>query len=347
MSKYKLLSFSLATFGMVASTVAPALVTQAQAGPRLDTINKRGSLVCGVNTGLAGFALADSQGRWTGIDVDVCKAVAAVLFNDASKVRYVPLNTQQRFTALQTGEVDILSRNTTWTLSRDTQLGLNFAATLYYDGQGFMVPKKLGVKSAKELDGAAVCVQPGTTTELNLADYFRANNMKFKPVVIENMQEVNAAFFAGRCDVLTTDASGLAAILSKDAPNKGNDHMILPELISKEPLGPAVAQGDEQWIDIVRWTMFALIEAEEHGITQANVDKLAQETTNPNVARILGKTPGMGKAIGLSEDWVVRAVKAVGNYGEMWDRNIKPLGLPRGLNNLWSKGGLMYAPPIR
>ena len=333
----------VAALALAASTAAlPAL-----AGAKLDAIKARGQLVCGVNTGLAGFALADSTGRWTGIDVDICKALAAVLFNDASKVRYVPLNTQQRFTALQTGEVDILSRNTTWTLSRDTQLGLNFAATVYYDGQGFMVPKKLGVKSGKELDGAAVCVQPGTTTELNLADYFRANNMKFKPVVIENLQEVNAAFFAGRCDVLTTDASGLAAVLSKDAPNKGNDHMILPDIISKEPLGPAVAQGDEQWTDIVKWTIFALIEAEEYGVTQANVDKTAKDTSNPNISRMLGKAPGMGQAIGLTEDWVVRAVKAVGNYGELWDRNIKPLGLPRGLNNQWNKGGLMYAPPIR
>lgn len=333
-------------FALATAVLALGSAT-AHAGARLDAVKARGQLVCGVNTGLAGFALADSTGKWTGIDVDLCRAIAAAMFGDAEKVRYVPLNTQQRFTALQTGEIDILARNTTWTLSRDTQQGLNFAATLYYDGQGFMVAKKLGVKSAKELDGAAVCVQPGTTTELNLADYFRANNMKFKPVVIENLQEVNAAFFAGRCDVLTTDASGLAAILSKDAPNKGADHMILPEVISKEPLGPAVAQGDEQWIDIVRWTIFALLEAEEYGITSANVEQMAKDTVNPNTARILGKTPGMGQAIGLPEDWVVRAVKAVGNYGQMWDRNIKPLGLPRGLNNLWNKGGLMYAPPIR
>ena len=330
-----------------AAVLALGFTTTTYAGPRLDAVKARGQLVCGVNTGLAGFALADSTGRWTGIDVDLCRAIAAAMFGDPEKVRYVPLNPQQRFTALQTGEIDILSRNTTWTLTRDTQQGLNFAGTLYYDGQGFMVAKKLGVKSARELDGAAVCVQPGTTTELNLADYFRANNMKFKPVVIENLQEVNAAFFAGRCDVLTTDASGLAAILSKDAPNKGADHVILPELISKEPLGPAVAQGDEQWIDIVRWTIFALLEAEEYGISSANVEQLAKDTTNPNIARILGKTPGMGKAIGLPEDWVVRAVKSVGNYGQMWDRHIKPLGLPRGLNNLWNKGGLMYAPPIR
>ncbi len=340
MFKRSLIAAAAALLGI--SLAAPVI-----AGARLDAVKTRGQLVCGVNTGLAGFALADSTGRWTGIDVDLCRAIAAAMFADAEKVRYVPLNTQQRFTALQTGEIDILSRNTTWTLSRDTQLGLNFAATLYYDGQGFMVAKKLGVKSARELDGAAVCVQPGTTTELNLADYFRANNMKFKPVVIENLQEVNAAFFSGRCDVLTTDASGLASILTKDAPNKGADHVILPELISKEPLGPAVAQGDEQWIDIVRWTIFALLEAEEYGITSANVEQLAKTTTNPNVARILGKTPGMGKAINLPEDWVVRAVKAVGNYGQMWDRHIKPLGLPRGLNNLWNKGGLMYAPPIR
>lgn len=333
-------------FALATAVLALGSAT-AHAGARLDAVKARGQLVCGVNTGLAGFALADSTGKWTGIDVDLCRAIAAAMFGDAEKVRYVPLNTQQRFTALQTGEIDILARNTTWTLSRDTQQGLNFAATLYYDGQGFMVAKKLGVKSAKELDGAAVCVQPGTTTELNLADYFRANSMKFKPVVIENLQEVNAAFFAGRCDVLTTDASGLAAILSKDAPNKGADHMILPEIISKEPLGPAVAQGDEQWVDIVRWTIFALLEAEEYGITSANVEQMAKDTVNPNTARILGKTPGMGQAIGLPEDWVVRAVKAVGNYGQMWDRNIKPLGLPRGLNNLWNKGGLMYAPPIR
>ena len=341
MLKRKLLSVGAALTALAVASLS------AHAGAKLDSIKARGQLVCGVNTGLAGFALADSTGRWTGIDVDVCKALAAAMLGDAGKVRYVPLNTQQRFTALQTGEIDILSRNTTWTLTRDTQQGLNFAATLYYDGQGFMVPKKLGVKSGKELDGAAICVQPGTTTELNLADYFRSNNMKFTPVVIENLQEVNAAFFSGRCDVLTTDASGLAAVLSKDAPNKGNDHMILPDLISKEPLGPAVAQGDEQWIDIVRWTIFALIEAEEYGITSANVEQMAKDTSNPNISRILGKTPGMGKAIGLGEDWVVKAVKAVGNYGEMWDRNIKPLGLPRGLNNQWNKGGLMYAPPLR
>ena len=335
------------TAAFAAAATAPAM-----AGPKLDAIKQRGQLVCGVSTGIAGFSLAGSTGEWSGIDVDICKAVAAVILGDASKVRYVPLNTQQRFTAIQSGEVDVLSRNTTWTLTRDTQLGLNFAATVYYDGQGFMVPKKANIKSAKELNGATVCVQPGTTTELNLSDYFRATNMQFKPVVIENFQEVLAAFFAGRCDVFTTDASQLASVLSKDAPNKGQDHVILPEIISKEPLGPAVAQGDEQLADIVKWTIFALVEAEEYGVTQANVEGLVKSSKNPNVLRMLGTTAkgepsGMGKALGVSEDWVVKAVKAVGNYGEVWDRNIKPLGLPRGLNNQWSKGGLMYAPPIR
>jgi general L-amino acid transport system substrate-binding protein len=331
----------------LAASFAVGLVTPASAGAKLDAIKQRGQLSCGVNTGLAGFSLADSKGRWGGLDVDICRAVAAAIIGDPEKIKFVPLNTQQRFTALQSGEIDILSRNTTWTLSRDTQLGLTFAGVTYYDGQGFMVPKKLGIKSAKELSGATVCVQPGTTTELNLADYFRANKLQFKPVVIENLQEVNAAFFAGRCDVLTTDASGLAAILAKDAPNQGKDHVILPEIISKEPLGPAVSQGDEQLADIVRWTINALLEAEEYGVNQSNVETTAKSTSNPNVARMLGKTPGMGKAIGLPEDWVVKAVKAVGNYGEIWDRNIKPLNLPRGLNNLWNKGGLMYAPPIR
>ena len=340
--------FTLGKFVVGAAVGALAMqATAALAGPKLDAIMKRGQLVCGVNTGLAGFALADSTGKWTGLDVDICKAIAAAVLGDANKVKYVPLNTQQRFTALQSGEIDILSRNTTWILTRDTEQALNFAAVVYYDGQGFMVPKKLGVKSAKELSGATVCVQPGTTTELNLADYFRANSMQFKPVVIENLQEVNAAFFAGRCDVLTTDASGLAAILSKDAPNKGQDHVILPEIISKEPLGPAVAQGDEQWTDIVRWTIFALIESEEYGITQATAETIGASTKNPNIARIVGKTPGMGKAIGLPEDWVVKAVKAVGNYGEIWERNVKPLNIPRGLNSLWNKGGILFAPPLR
>ena len=330
----------------LAGALCAATSTAALAGARLDAIKARGELICGVNTGLGGFSIADSTGKWVGLDVDVCRAIAASLLGDGNKVKFVPLTAQQRFTAVQSGEVDMLSRNTTWTLTRDTQLGLNFAATTYYDGQGFMVAKKLNVKSAKELAGASVCVQPGTTTELNLADYFRANNIQYKPVVIENLAEVNAAFFAGRCDALTTDASGLASVRKNDTKTP-DDYVILPEIISKEPLGPAVAQGDEQWTDIVKWTVFALLEAEEYGITQANVEEMAKTSTNPNIKRILGATPGMGKAIGLDEDWVVKAVKAVGNYGEVWKRNVEPLGLPRGVNNLWNKGGLMYAPPIR
>ena len=332
-----------ACLAMLLMAGAPAA---ASAGTIVDAIKARGELVCGVNTGLGGFSIADSTGKWVGLDVDVCHAVAAALLGDGNKVKFVPLNAQQRFTALQSGEVDMLSRNTTWTLTRDTQLGLNFTAITFFDGQGFMVAKKAGVKSAKELAGASVCVQPGTTTELNLADYFRANNMQYKPVVIENIAEVNAAFFAGRCDALTTDASGLASVRKNDAKNP-DDYVILPEIISKEPLGPAVAQGDEQWTDIVRWTVFALLEAEEFGITQANVEEMAKTSTNPNIKRVLGATPGMGKALGVDEDWVVKAVKSVGNYGEVWTRNITPLGLPRGVNNLWNKGGLMYAPPIR
>jgi general L-amino acid transport system substrate-binding protein len=335
-----------AKLACLAAGLLAAAHTAAEAGPTVDAIKQRGQLVCGVNTGLGGFSIADSTGNWIGLDADLCRAVAAAVLGDPGKVKFVPLNTQQRFTAVQSGEVDLLSRNTTWTLTRDTQLGLNFTAVTYYDGQGFMVPKKLNVKSAKELNGASVCVQPGTTTELNLADYFRANNMQYKSVVIENIQEVNAAFFAGRCDALTTDASGLASIRKNDTKTP-DDYVILPEIISKEPLGPAVRQGDDQWGDIVKWTIFALLEAEEYGITQANVEQTAKTSTNPNVKRILGTTPGMGKAIGLDEDWVVKAVKAVGNYGEMWTRNIEPLGLPRGVNNLWNKGGLMYAPPIR
>jgi general L-amino acid transport system substrate-binding protein len=320
----------------------------AHAGAVLDGIKKKGEVVCGVNTGLAGFAIADSAGKWTGLDVDTCKAVAAAVLGDPAKVKYVPLNTQQRFTALQNGEIDVLARNTTWTLTRDTQQGLSFLTTTYYDGQGFMVPKKLGVKSAKELGGATICVQAGTTTELNLSDYFRSNKMEMKPVVIETLPEVLSAFFSGRCDAFTTDASQLASIKATGAP-KGteNDWEILPEIISKEPLGPAVRKDDQQLADIVKWTVFALIEAEDYGVTQANADQMAKESTNPNVKRILGTTAGMGAAIGLPEDWALKAIKAVGNYGEIWDRNIKPLGIPRGVNNLWSKGGIVYAPPIR
>ncbi len=336
------------------ATVALAIVigfgfaAPAEAGPTLDKVKQAGSLVCGVSTGLAGFSQPDNQGNYTGLDVDVCKAIAAALLGDAGKVKYVPLTAQQRFTALQSGEIDVLSRNTTWTLQRDTELGLNFAPVVYYDGQGFMVPKKLGLKSAKELNGATICVQPGTTTELNLADYFRANKMTFKPLVIEKLDEVVAAYFSGRCDVFTTDRSGLAATRVARAPNP-EDHVILPEVISKEPLAPAVRQGDDQWNDLVRWVVYALIEAEENGITSKNLDEMLK-SEDPGIKRMLGVTPGMGKALGVDEKWAYNAVKAVGNYGEIFDRNVgkdSPLKLDRGINNLWTHGGLMYAMPVR
>lgn len=333
--------------GIAAATLA-GVATTAYAGKELDAIKARGQLICGVSTGVAGFASADSQGKWTGIDVDVCRAVAAALFGDADKVKFVPTTAQQRFTALQSGEVDLLARTTTYTLTRDTALGFDFTGVNYYDGQGFMVNKKLGVKSAKELNGATVCVQPGTTTELNLADYFRANKMTFKPVVIEKVEEVRAAFFAGRCDVFTTDASGLYATRAANAP-KPEDYIILPEIISKEPLGPVVRHGDNQFADIVRWSLYAMIEAEEYGITSKNVDEM-MKSDNPTIKRILGVTPGMGKALGLDEKWVYNIIKQVGNYGESFERNVgmgSPLKIARGQNELWTKGGLQYAPPIR
>jgi len=288
----------------------------AMAGKDLDAIKARGMLNCGVGIGTAGFMLADSQGKWKGLSVDVCRAVSAALFGDAEKVRYVPLTSQQRFTAVQSGEVDMVMGNATYTLTRDTALGLDFTGIFYYDGQSFLVPKKLGVKSAKELNGATICVAPGTTTELNLADYFRANKMTFKPVVIEKVEEVRAAFFAGRCDVFTTDASGLYSTRAANAPNP-DDYVILPEIISKEPLGPLVRHGDNQY---------------------------------PAIKRILGVTPGMGKALGVDEKWVYNIIKQVGNYGEMFDRNVgmgSPLKIARGQNALWTQGGLQYAPPIR
>jgi general L-amino acid transport system substrate-binding protein len=333
--------------GIAAATLLGAAGT-AQAGKDLDAIKARGQLICGVNTGVAGFAQADSQGKWVGLDVDVCRAVAAAVFGDSEKVKYVPTTAQQRFTALQSGEVDILARNTTVTLTRDTALGLDFTAVNYYDGQGFMVNKKLGVKSAKELNGATVCVQPGTTTELNLADYFRTNKMTFKPVVIEKVEEVRAAFFSGRCDVYTTDASGLYSTRAANAPNP-DDYMVLPEIISKEPLAPAVRHGDNQFADIVRWSQYAMLEAEEYGISSKTVDEMLK-SENPSIKRILGVTPGMGKALGVDEAWVVNIVKQVGNYGESFERNVgmgSPLKIDRGLNRLWTQGGIQYAPPIR
>ena len=312
----------------------------------LDAVRSKGYVQCGVNGGaVAGFSAPDSQGVWKGIDVDLCRAVAAAVFGDSTKVRYTGLTAQQRFTALQSGEVDILSRNTTWTITRDTSLGLNFVGVNYYDGQGFMVHRKLNVKSAKQLNGATVCVQPGTTTELNLSDYFRANKMSFKPVVIETLPEVLNAYFAGRCDVYTTDHSGLVSTRASRAP-KPEDHIILPEIISKEPLGPAVRHGDDRWFDVVKWAMFAMLEAEEMGLTSKNIDSQAG-SQNPSIQRFVGASGDIGKMLGVDNKWSFNIVKQVGNYGESFDANLKPLGFERGLNRLWNQGGLMYAPPIR
>jgi general L-amino acid transport system substrate-binding protein len=327
---------------------AAIFAANAHAGKTVDAIKQRDQVVCGVNTGLAGFSAADSQGNWVGLDVDICKAIAAAVLGDPKKVKWVPLNAQQRFTALQSGEVDILSRNTTFTLTRDASLGLNMTAVTYYDGQGFIVPKKGKITSAKQLKNAEVCVQSGTTTEKNLTDYFKSINVKIKPVVFEGFEASVKAFFSGRCQAYTTDASGLASIRNKEAPNP-DDYVILPELISKEPLGPMVRRGDDEWFTIVKWTIYALLEAEEYGLTQANVDQM-KSSQDPPVQRILGTSEDTGKLLGLDKEWAYREIKAVGNYGEIFERNVgpqSPLKLPRGLNNLWNKGGLQYAPPIR
>ena len=341
MVRSRTLAAALVGVGLVAA--GPAL-----AGPTLDGVKSKGYVACAVNTGLAGFSMADQQGHFAGLDVDVCRAVAAAIFGDAEKTKFVPATAQQRFTLLQSGEVDILTRNTTWTLLRDTDLGLNFAPANYYDGQGFMVAKKAGVTSAKQLDGATVCVQPGTTTELNLADYFRSNKMSFKPLVIEKLDEVENAFFSGRCDAYTTDRSGLAATRAGKAPNP-DDYIILPEVISKEPLAPAVRHGDDEWFDIVKWTMFGMIDAEEKGITSKNVDQMLT-SDDPEVKRMLGATAGMGKALHLDDKWLYNIVKLVGNYGESFERNVgkgSPLKLERGINALWTQGGLIYGMPVR
>ena len=322
-----------------------ALSAPAAAQSTLDAVRARGAVQCGVSTGIAGFSAPDSKGVWRGIDIDMCRAVAAAVFGDAGKVRYTALTTQQRFTALQSGEVDLLARNSTWTISRDTSLALNFVGVNYYDGQGFMVPKKLNVKSARQLNGATICVQPGTTTELNLADYFRANKMSFKPVVIEKLEEVLNAYFNGRCDVFTTDQSGLVALRATRAP-KPDDHIILPELISKEPLGPAVRHGDDRWFDIVKWSLFAMVEAEELGLTSKNIDEQVK-SPNPTIQRFVGASGDIGKMMSLDNRWAYNIVRQVGNYGESFDANLKPLGFERGLNRLWNQGGLLYVPPIR
>jgi len=336
-------TLKLAAIG-AAMLVSSAMV---QAGPTFDAVKQKGFVQCGVTTGVAGFSNPDSQGVWKGIDVDMCKAIAAAMFNDAEAFRVTPLTAVQRFTALQSGEIDVLTRNTTQTLTRDTTLGLVGAGVNFYDGQGVMVKKSLGVKTAKELNGATVCVQPGTTTELNLADWFRANNISFKPVVIEKLDEIVRAFVAGRCDAFTTDKSQLAGV--RTTLENPDAYEIVPDTFSKEPLGPMVRQGDEAWFNVVRWTLFAMIEAEEYGITSKNAQEMLK-SSDPSVQRILGTTPGMGKNLGLSNEWAFSIVSQVGNYGETFERNVgadSPLKLERGLNATWRNGGLMYGWPIR
>ena len=330
------------------SALAVAISAPAMAQEKtLDAVKKRGVLNCAVNVGLPGFSQPDDKGNWTGLDVDYCKAIAAAVLGDPNKVKFIPTTAKERFTALQSGEADVLVRNTTWSLARDSSLGLSFVGVNYYDGQGFMVKKSLGVTSAKELDGATVCVQTGTTTELNLADYFRSNNMTYQPVVFEKAAEIVQAYQAGRCDVFTTDASGLyAERLQMQNPD---EHIVLPEIISKEPLGPSVRQGDSQWFTIVKWVHFALLNAEELGITQANVEQM-KSSQNPEIRRFVGAEGDFGQGLGLDNDWAVRIIKAVGNYGEIFDRNVgknSRLKIERGLNALWNRGGLQYAPPIR
>ena len=330
------------------AVVGLGLAQSAHAGKTLDAIKSRGQVVCGVNTSAPGFSAADSQGKWTGLDVDFCRAVAAATLGDANKVKYVPLNSQQRFASLQAGEIDVLSRNSTWTLTRDASLGVVFTGINYFDGQGFMVPKKLKIDSIKKANGATVCVQAGTTSEKNVADYFGAHGMKYKSVVFDTAEAITSAFFAGRCQVYTTDMSDLAGART-NAP-KPDDYVILPQVISKEPLGPSVRRGDDEWFQIVRWTLFAMLEAEEDGLTQANVDQQKASSKDPQVQRFLGVNEDTGKLLGLDAQWAYRIVKQVGNYGESFERNLGPksaVGLPRGVNNLWNKGGLMYAPPIR
>lgn len=331
-----------------AFTAGIAFSPTANAGATMDSVKAKGFVQCGVNLGLYGFSAPDDKGNWTGLDVDVCRAVAAALFADATKVKYTPLSAQQRLPALQAGEVDLLARNTTWTLTRDTANGLDFTTPNYFDGQGFMVAKKLGVKSVKELNGATVCVLPGTTTEQNLADYFRANKMAFKPVVIEKNEELNSAFFSGRCDALTSDASQLAGVRAGQAANP-EEWLILPELISKEPLAPAVRQGDAQWTDLVRWSQFVMVYAEEKGVTSKTANQ-SLKSPDPDLQRLLGVTAGNGKALGVDEKWAFNIISQVGNYGESFERNVgkeSRLKLDRGLNALYTSGGLMYAMPPR
>ncbi len=336
-------------FAAMTAALALAAAAPAFAGKTLDAVKQRGTVKCGVTNGVAGFSAPDTQGNWSGLDVDTCRAIAAAVLGDGKKVDFVPLNSQQRFAALQAGEVDILARNTTWNLTRDASLGLSFTTINYYDGQGFLVPKKIKVTSAKQLKGATICTQAGTTNEKNVADWSKAQGIPVKTVVFESFEASFKAFFAGRCQAFTTDSSALAGLRNKEATNP-DDYLILPELISKEPLAPAVKRGDDEWFAIVKWVPNALIEAEEAGITQGNVDELKASSKDPAQQRLLGSSDDLGKLLGLDKDWSYRAIKAVGNYGEIFERNVGPksvLKLPRGANNLWNKGGLLYALPVK
>ncbi|HEY8596595.1 MAG TPA: amino acid ABC transporter substrate-binding protein [Devosiaceae bacterium] len=332
---------------VVTAVAAVGLTVSAAQADTLSDVKAKGFLQCGVTEGVAGFSIPDENNNWSGLEVDYCRAMAAAIFNDPQAVRFTPLNTSERFAALSSGEIDVLSRTTTWTMSRDTTLGINFAGVMFYDGQGFMVRKDSGVTSVKDLDGANICVQSGTTTELNMADYMSANNLSYTPVVFAGRPETVAAFEGGRCDAYTTDSSGLAADRTRFANPK--DYIILPEIISKEPLGPSVRQGDDTWFNIARWVYFALLDAEELGVTQANVDDMLG-SDNPSIKRLLGVEGDFGSPLGLDKSWAYNIIKALGNYGEMYDRNVGPntaMGLERGINALWTKGGIQYAPPIR
>ncbi len=333
-----------AVLGALAAFAEPAWA-QNSGSKTIDDIKSRGQFVCGVSTGVAGFSLADSKGMIQGIDADTCRAVAAAILGDGNKTRFVPLTTTNRFTALQSGEIDMLARSTTWTLGREANLGLEFAGVNFYDGTGFMVKTALGVKSAKDLNGATVCVQPGTSTELAVADYFRNNNMKFQPILIQDYAEIQNTFLNGRCDAYSTDISGLASFRFQQGPKK-EDYMLLPEVISKEPLGIMVRKGDDKFFDLVRWTFIALLQAEESGITSKNIDEM-MKSTDPTIRRVLGQEGDLGKALGVDNAFAANAIKAVGNFAEVWARDIDPLGIPRGINALWDKGGLMYPPPMR
>ena len=335
--------------GKLLSTAAIAATISAGAtAATLDDVKAKGFVQCGVSQGVPGFSNADVNGEWSGIDVDACRATAAAIFGDAQKVKFTPLSAKERFTALQSGEIDVLSRNTTWTYTRDASLGLDFTAVNFYDGQGFMVRKDLGIDSAKDLDGATVCTEQGTTTELNMADFFRKNQLSYVPVVVQKADEALSAYASGRCDVFTTDKSGLAAHRSKLADP--SQHVILDETISKEPLGPVVRHGDNQWKDIVTWAMFVQVNAEEMGITSKNVAEIKSGTSDPEIKRLLGAEGNMGAQLGLPADWAYNIIAKVGNYGEVFERNVgpsTPVGLPRGINKLWTDGGVMYAPPVR